>query len=134
MWNEHPATLTIVITPPWYRSKLAYLIYLLLLLTALFTAIAYWNRRVEKKYRMEMEEYEVQKEKELYNSKINFFINLVHEIRTPLSLIKLPLEDLKKNGLEENSQKLVTIDRNVDYLLAITNESLECVCSDKKYC
>ena len=125
VWNEHPATLTIVITPPWYRSKLAYLIYLLLLLTALFTAIAYWNRRVEKKYRMEMEEYEVQKEKELYNSKINFFINLVHEIRTPLSLIKLPLEDLKKNGLEDNSQKLVTIDRNVDYLLAITNELLD---------
>ena len=125
VWSEHPATLTIVITPPWYRSKLAYLIYLLLLLTALFTAIAYWNRRVEKKYRMEMEEYEVQKEKELYNSKINFFINLVHEIRTPLSLIKLPLEDLKKNGLEENSQKLVTIDRNVDSLLAITNELLD---------
>ena len=125
VWCANPATLTIVITPPWYRSKLAYLIYFLLLLSGILTAIHYWNKRVKKKYQMEMAAYEVQKEKELYNSKINFFINLVHEIRTPLTLIKLPLDDLKKKNFKDDQQKLVTIDRNVDYLLAVTNELLD---------
>lgn len=125
VWNEQPATLTIVITPPWYSSKLAYLIYFLLLLTAILAAISYWIRRIERKYQKEMEAYEAQKEKELYNSKINFFINLVHEIRTPLSLIKLPLEDMKKNSSQDDKRKLITIDRNVDYLLTVTNELLD---------
>lgn len=125
VWCANPATLTIVITPPWYRSKLAYLIYFLFLLSGILTAIHYWNKRVKKKYQMEMAAYEVQKEKELYNSKINFFINLVHEIRTPLTLIKLPLDDLKKKNFKDDQQKLVTIDRNVDYLLAVTNELLD---------
>lgn len=44
-----------------------------------------------------MQLFEDQKEKELYQAKIDFFINIAHEIRTPLTLIKNPLERLLKS-------------------------------------
>ena len=62
----------------------------------------------------------------MYKSKINFFINLVHEIRTPLSLIKLPLESLLvTDRSKEDSKYLSVIDKNVNYPLGVTNELLD---------
>lgn len=58
---------------------------------------------------------------------MNFFINLIHEIRTPLTLIKLPLDNLinRSSGHEEDSKCLLIINKNVEYLLGITNELLD---------
>ena len=53
-------------------------------------------------------------------------MNLVHEIRTPLSLIVLPLERLSKRLRDkEDSSLLAVIGKNVDYLLDITNQLLD---------
>lgn len=38
-----------------------------------------------------MEKFEQEKEREIYNAKFDFFTNVAHEIRTPLTLIKGPL-------------------------------------------
>ena len=51
------------------------------------------------------------KEKEMYKSKINFFINLVHEIRTPLSLIRLPLEKLREEEIQREREQVYFCDR-----------------------
>ena len=73
-----------------------------------------------------MEEYQTTKEKEMYKSKINFFINLVHEIRTPLSLIRLPLEKLREEEIKGKENKYISvIEKNVDYLLGIINQLLD---------
>lgn len=125
-WNEKTTTLTVVITPPWWRSTLAYVIYILLLLGWIVWLAWRWNLRVKRKYKRRMEKYQVAKEQEVYKSKISFFINLVHEIRTPLSLIRLPLEKLLEKEREGKDAKyLSVIDHNVNYLLGITNELLD---------
>ena len=125
-WNEKATTLLIEITPPWWRSNLAYVIYVLLLLSWVAWLAWRWNLRVKHKYRRRMEKFQIAKEQEVYRSKINFFINLVHEIRTPLSLIRLPLEKLQEEiKKEEESKYLSVIDKNVNYLLGITNELLD---------
>ena len=50
----------------------------------------------------------------------------MHEIRTPLSLIRLPLEKLLEDKREGRDAKyLSVIDRNVNYLLGITNQLLD---------
>ena len=41
-----------------------------------------------------MEKFEQEKEREVYHAKIDFFTNVAHEIRTPLTLIKGPLENI----------------------------------------
>lgn len=85
-----------------------------------------WNLRVKHKYKRRMEKYQIAKEQEVYKSKIGFFINLVHEIRTPLSLIRLPLEKLQEIEHEGKEAKyLSVIDKNVNYLLGITNQLLD---------
>jgi signal transduction histidine kinase/ligand-binding sensor domain-containing protein/DNA-binding response OmpR family regulator len=124
--NVEPTSLKIVVTPPWYRSMLAYIIYFILLVVILFYLARSYNNTIQNKYNRQMEEYNIKKEKEVYKSKIRFFINLVHEIRTPLSLIRLPLEKLQENKHEEKEDRYIsTINKNVDYLLNITNQLLD---------
>ena len=125
-WNEKTTTLKVVITPPWWRSTLAYVVYVLMLLGWIGWMAWRWNLRVKRKYKRRMEKYQTAKEQEVYKSKISFFINLVHEIRTPLSLIRLPLEKLLEKEREGKDLKyLSVIDKNVNYLLGITNELLD---------
>lgn len=125
-WNNQPTSLWIVVTPPWWRSNIAYAVYTLLLLGMAFYTGWRWNRHIKIKYKRRMEDYQTQKEKEMYKSKINFFINLVHEIRTPLSLIRLPLEKLQEQRHEgKEARYLSVIDKNVNYLLGVTNQLLD---------
>lgn len=125
-WNDKATSLWIVITPPWWLTTPAYILYVLLFLGIAFYIGWRWNIYVKRKYRRRAEEYQIDKEKEMYKSKINFFINLVHEIRTPLSLIRLPLEKLREEEKGEKEEKyLSVIDRNVNYLLGITNQLLD---------
>ena len=125
-WNENTTTLKVVITPPWWRSTFAYFVYVLMLLGWIGWMAWRWNLRVKRKYKRRMEKYQTAKEQEVYKSKISFFINLVHEIRTPLSLIRLPLEKLLEKEHEGKDLKyLSVIDKNVNYLLGITNELLD---------
>ena len=82
-----------------------------------------------------MEKYQIAKEQEVYKSKIGFFINLVHEIRTPLSLIRLPLEKLQEIEHEGKEAKyLSVIDKNVNYLLGITNQPARLPEDGKRSC
>lgn len=125
-WSDKATSLWIIITPPWWRSTVAYIVYILLLLGLTYLIAWRWNWYVKRKYKRRMEDYQVKQEKEVYKSKINFFINLVHEIRTPLSLIRLPLEKLQETWREGKDVKyLSVIDKNVNYLLGITNQLLD---------
>lgn len=126
-WNEDGIRLHIKILPPWWHSVSAYIIYAVLLVCMLVFFFRYWTKRTDKKIHSQMEEYELRKEKELYQSKTNFFINLVHEIRTPLSLINLPLEKLADSSKNNPgaSRYISIINKNVDYLLGIVNQLLD---------
>ena len=125
-WNEQTATLRLIITPPWWRSTFAYILYILLFIGLIGFFAWRWNLQVKRKYKRRMEKYQAVKEQEVYKSKIGFFINLVHEIRTPLTLIRLPLEKLQEKEQEgKEARYLSVIDKNVSYLLGITNQLLD---------
>lgn len=122
-------SLNITITPPWWRSNIALTCYFILLCLFIYLLVRFMERRGKVQARQAMEAYEKEKEKELYESKINFFVNLVHEIRTPLSLIKLPLDYLRESKAETRGEKsnkyLNIIDKNVNYLSNIVNQLLD---------
>ena len=120
-------TLEIQILPPFYRTRTAKILYVLLVLgTALLSAylILRYNRKRNIAILSDMER---QKEKELLDSKIDFFTNITHEIRTPLTLISVPLEEvIQRTGEDnENYEDLETIRRNCDRLLKLANELLD---------
>jgi signal transduction histidine kinase/ligand-binding sensor domain-containing protein/DNA-binding response OmpR family regulator len=126
-WNEYGTTLQVVVLPPWWRSTLAFLVYALGIIIVLYYILKYLIYRSNKKFKYQLEEFQIEKEKEVYQSKISFFINLVHEIRTPLSLIRLPLERLSEKDFEDNDtpKYLTIINKNVTYLLNIVNQLLD---------
>lgn len=126
-WNENGTSIKLRILPPWWKSTFAYIVYAFTILVSLFLILRYFVRRSDKKFKQQLEEYQIEKEKEVYQSKIRFFINLVHEIRTPLSLIRLPLEKLSDKYTEDpKATKYISIiNKNVTYLLNVVSQLLE---------
>ena len=126
-WNEKERVLDIHIRPPFYLSVWAYVIYMVLALCSLAAIIFYFRRRTLLKHQQTMEKFEREKERELYASKIDFFTNVAHEIRTPLTLIKSPLENVltSKSVSDEIRDDLEIMDLNTNRLLDLVNQLLD---------
>jgi len=127
IWNETGAELHITLMPPWWQSLWAYAVYFLIIVAIAYGVVKYTARKTNAKILRKMEEYRMQKEKEVYRSKINFFVNLVHEFRTPLSLIRLPLDKLTESlhANETASKYLSIVNRNMEYLLNVVNQLVD---------
>lgn len=126
-WNTKEAQLNIEILPSWWQSKWAYLLYILaaFLLTIYF--IRFYLLRLKEKNKRKIEHLEIVKEKELYEAKMQFFTNVAHEIKTPLTLIKGPLENIIKRAGEnpEIKNSLRIMDKNTERLIDLTNQLLD---------
>ena len=120
-------SVSVRILPPFYLSPLAYVIYVLLLLAGSLYLYFYFKRRHSHRQRRQMEKFEQEKEREVYTAKIDFFTNVAHEIRTPLTLIKGPLENilLKKQVDPEIREDLNIMKQNTERLLSLTNQLLD---------
>lgn len=127
VWNENQISLSIHILPPFYLSIWAYCIYVLLFIGCSAYIFMYFKGRSTRKHRRQMEKFEQEKEREVYNAKIDFFTNVAHEIRTPLTLIKGPLENiiLKKEVDNETRDDLNIMKQNTERLLNLTNQLLD---------
>lgn len=89
-----PQKLLIQITPPWYLSNWAYILYFILI--ALFCILAVYrivHQYRRKQHRM-IEKLNREKKEEVYESKLRFFTNITHEFCTPLTLIYGPCEKI----------------------------------------
>ncbi len=127
VWNEEGISLKVHILPPFYLSVWAYIVYALLIIGCSLCAVMYFKRRSNRKHRRQMEKFEQEKEREVYNAKIDFFTNVAHEIRTPLTLIKGPLENiiLKKQVDTETREDLNVMKQNTERLLNLVNQLLD---------
>lgn len=125
VWNEHETTLQIVILPPWWASPLAYACYILAGILIIYYFIRNYHNMVEEKNRRKIEHLEIAKEKEIFNAKMEFFTNVAHEIRTPLTLIKGPLEKVMRKAGVEIKDSLKIMERNTDRLIDLTNQLLD---------
>ncbi len=126
-WSNTITKLKIEIRPAWWQSIPAKTLYVLLSISLLLFIFYWWKKKTKQEMAYNMQLFEDQKEKELYQAKIDFFINIAHEIRTPLTLIKNPLERILKSenihGKDEESLKLM--DKNVSRLLSLINQLLD---------
>lgn len=125
-WST-PASITIEILPPWWQTRTAYLIYVLTLLGLCYWIASFLYQRARARTRRRMEQLAHEKEKELYEAKIDFFTQVAHEIKTPLTLIKAPLEKIS-GQLADNpavQKNLRSMEKNTHRLIDLTNQLLD---------
>lgn len=126
-WTGKEARLFIKIRPPFWKSAWAWVIYIHTIGLILWLAIRSYHRSIERKNSRKLERFEYEKEKEIYQSKIEFFTNIAHEIQTPLTLILGPLELLIKKIDETPSirKSLLMMDKNGKRLFDLTTQLLD---------
>ena len=127
VWNQQEATLSIEVLPPIWESSWAYLLYITLGFVVIYFGVHNYQLKAEAKNRRKLELLETIKQKEIFKAKINFFTNVAHEIKTPLTLIKGPLETvIKKAGnIPEIKECLQIMNRNTNRLINLTNQLLD---------
>lgn len=124
---EQTTQLTIVVRHPWWSSYPARFIYLLLILFTVWRIYSQFQRRQKRKFTLRAREFRAAQDKELLESKISFFTNITHEIRTPLTLINLSVEDTEDLDIQEPALKknLQAISKNCKRLLNLINQLLD---------
>ncbi|MEJ7740905.1 MAG: two-component regulator propeller domain-containing protein [Chitinophagaceae bacterium] len=126
-WSDQETTLRIEILPPFWASSWAYLLYTLVSLFIFYYILKNYHRKAEEKHKRKIELLEIKKDKEIYTAKMEFFTNIAHEIRTPLTLIKGPLEKVMQKAYDWPDIKnyLKIMERNTNRLLDLTNDLLD---------
>ncbi|GAA4808701.1 two-component regulator propeller domain-containing protein [Olivibacter ginsenosidimutans] len=118
--------LKLIITPPWWLSSQAYFLYVLFGCSVVLVAFRYYQKRIQEKHERMYSMLNHQKDKEIYEAKIDFFTNIAHEIRTPLTLIMAPLEKIEQaDKLEEAKYNANIMHKNADRLVKLTNQLLD---------
>ncbi|SHJ06717.1 hybrid sensor histidine kinase/response regulator transcription factor [Pseudozobellia thermophila] len=97
IWNDRPATFKFTITPPFYKSNLAYVIYFLLLTTCVYITWMLVRRWYKLKKKLVAETVSREKDNEINRMKMVFFTDISHELRTPLALILGTIEKVVKD-------------------------------------
>lgn len=105
-------TLVVRVLQPWWNSWWAWMLYISIIGIIFYFVLRYKSNQLQKKYD---------------EDKIRFFINTAHDIRTPVTLIMAPLEDLgKEEGLSDNALYFLDLARNnIRKLYALITQLLE---------
>jgi len=127
VWNTKPAVLVIKILPPWWNNWIAYLFYFILAGFVFYLIYSYIVYKEKFKNQIRYEQMKNKKIIELDEMKIQFFTNVSHEFRTPLSLIIDPLRKLNEGEFPQEKAKYYysVIYQNAQSLLHLVNQLLD---------
>lgn len=126
VWSENEKTILVSIGAPWWRTGWAYVMYVVIIIVGVFTIRKIEINRAKLRNELKMREFEAKKQRELENIKSRFFANLSHEFRTPLTLIRGPVEELIKGNAGDNKDEYYDlIKRNSEKLQELIDQLLE---------
>ena len=97
-WSQPIEILTIIVSPPWWKST--WFIILCIFFAFLVAGMVFFSliRKKENRLKREMREHE----KKIYEEKIRFLINISHELRTPLTLIYASLKRILNKEVKQD--------------------------------
>lgn len=119
--------LNITINPPFWRSKLALFVYFVIICAIVFLVFFAYRRRLKISYQLKIETQKHIQETKLNDERMKFYTNITHELKTPLTLIIGPLDDLSKDQSipPEISPKINSVKENSLKLLKLINKLLD---------
>lgn len=116
VWSEHPASLNITVLQPFWKRWWAVAFYAIVILLIIYLVVRFLFARRE-----------IQRNEELQQSKLDFFTNISHEIRTHLSLISGPVDKLVNIYTTDDDVRsyLTLIQNNSKRLVGLVTELLD---------
>ena len=108
-WQELPYTITIQVLPPWYASRLAFMLYILMLIGGIFAAARWYKERVKTRNSLQMGV---------------ILTNITHELLTPLTVISATIYKLKAMAPQYEKDYLV-MDSNINRTTRLLRQILE---------
>ncbi len=108
-WQELPYTLTIQVLPPWYASRLAYMLYILLFIAGVFAFARWYKEHLKTKNRLQMGV---------------ILTNITHELLTPLTVISATIYKLK-NVAPQYEEDYLVMDSNINRTTRLLRQILE---------
>lgn len=127
LWGDEVSNLHFWVKPSPFFSVWAYIIYSILLLYIVYFIWRYFTNKKIFKSRLEMEQLKEQNMKKLTQARINFFTNISHDLKTPLTLVVDPLKQLKGRMPEDQSLNTYVhlIEKNVNRIQRMINQLLQ---------
>ncbi len=133
VWNEVGTQLTLIVRHPWWGTWWAYSLYLIIFITVFAGSTRFYLNRKVLRNQLKLEHEHAIKLAEVDRIKSNFFTNISHEFRTPLTLIMGPSDNIIKGSApEEIKNEAETIKRNAGRLLRLINQLLDLSKLDEK--
>ena len=108
-WQELPYDITIKVLPPWYASRIAFMLYILMLIGGIFGAARWYKERVKTKNSLQMGV---------------ILTNITHELLTPLTVISATIYKLKEVAPQYEEDYLV-MDSNINRTTRLLRQILE---------
>lgn len=126
-WSNEVSSIGIKILPPWYETIWFWTSVIFMLSIVIFI---FWRGslvRLKLKHQIEIQETQQKQLKERNQYKLQFFTNISHELKTPLTLIYSPLQRLinRNTSAEEIKLALPSLFRNVRRMMMIIDQLLE---------
>ena len=108
-WQELPYAITIKVLPPWYASRIAFMLYILMLIGGIFAAARWYKEKVKTKNSLQMGV---------------ILANITHELLTPLTVISATIYKLKAMAPQYEEDYLV-MDSNINRTTRLLRQILE---------
>ncbi len=146
-WQKDTVKLGLEFLPPWYKQKIAYLIYTIIFLTLVYLSFQIKVKNIRQRS-AELELLVTQRTKELSDKNLRIesqanelrvaieekkqlYESISHELRTPITLILGPVRQLKKQVTDANLTATTTlIERSANRLNRLVNQLLDLSRSD----
>ncbi|MFV0377542.1 MAG: ATP-binding protein [Mangrovibacterium sp.] len=127
VWSTDETVLLLHITPPFWKTIWAYLFYCLLLACIVYFFNQYSIIRAQEKSTLRFEKLKAEEMQRLNEMKSFFFTDITHELKTPLSLIIGPANELAadKNLFPASLRHAELIKNSAMKLLRLVNQLLE---------
>lgn len=127
IWSNATASMDVTVKPPLFLSRGFIVAYVLIFLALVYYALRTYSARVHLKNELKITRLEKEHAEEIERTKEQFFTNISHELRTPISLILPPIHQiLNKGNLDEENKRLIMLaEKNSHRLLRLVNQVLD---------
>ena len=127
VWETQPLKLEILVHPAPWLSWWAYTLYAIISCLIIFFVYRYYTNKKKAQHQQFILQLEQEKKLEIAEIKLKYHTNITHEIRTPLSLILAPVQELIDKNYPDNylNARLYNIRNNTNRLLQLVGQFLD---------